>query len=258
MKKRSGVAVLQAALIGIWCGGAIPALAQGTEVHAFISNGVKGVIDELRPQAEKAIGHPLAIQFGTTTALKQRIEAGESFDVTILTTEAVADLVKSGQAAADSRVDLARSGIGMGMRAGAAKPDIGTAEALKQTLHRAKAVSFARDGASRVHLEQMFQGFGMAEEMKGKTMLESGSAASNNLVRDGKAEYVLTLVSEILPAAPGVVLVGALPEQVQSYVSFAGAASAKTANGTAARALLGFLKSAAAQPVYREKGMEPR
>lgn len=255
MKKRCGVAALQAALIGMWCG-AIPALAQGTEVHAFISNGVKGVIDELRPQAEKAIGHPLAIQFGTTTALKQRIEAGESFDVTILTTEAVTELVKSGKA--DSRVDLARSGIGMGMRAGAVKPDIRTAEALKQALHRAKAVSFARDGASRVHLEEMFQGFGMAEEMKGKTMLESGSAASNNLVRDGKAEYVLTLVSEILPAAPGVVLVGALPEEVQSYVSFAGAASAKTANGEAARGLLRFLKSAAAQPVYRAKGMEAR
>jgi molybdate transport system substrate-binding protein len=107
------------------------------------------------------------------------------------------------------------------MRAGAAKPNIGTPGALKQTLQKAKSISFASEGASRVYLEKMFDQFGIASEMKTKTVLTPSSVKSNELVRDGKAEYILTLVSEILPAAPGVELVGPLPGDVQSYVNFA-------------------------------------
>ena len=234
-----------------------PAAAQSQPVHVFISNGVKAVIDELRPQAEKAIGHPLAIDYGTTAALKARIESGAPFDAAILTSEAVADLLKEGKLDTATKADLARCGIGVGARVGAAKPDIRTPDALKEALLRAKSVAYAKDGASRVHLEHMFQQFGIAQEMKQKSLLEAGSARSNELVSEGKADLVLTLVSEILPAK-GVFLVGPLPAAVQSYVSFSFGTSSKSGNGAANLALERFLKSPASEAVFRAKGLEPR
>jgi len=226
-------------------------------LHVLVSNGVKTVIDEIRPQWEHAAGRPVALEFGTTAALKAKIAGGASFDATVLTSDAVADLVKDGKLAAASRAEIARCGIGVGMRAGAAKPDIHTADALKRTLRDAKSVTFAEAGASRTYLEKMFGQFGIAGDMKAKTVLTPSSVDSNKLVSDGKAQYILTLVSEILPAHD-VELVGPLPADVQSYVNFAAAISANTANAAPAKALVQFLKSAAAAPVYKAKGLEAR
>lgn len=244
-----------AAVLGVILQPVRPAFAQGDTIHVLVSNGVKAVVDELKPQAERAIGHPLSIEFGTTSGLKQKIEAGENFDATFLTSDAIADLVKSGKLAGSS--SLARCGIGMGARAGAPKPDIRTPEALKETLHKAKAITYAQDGASRVFIEKMMGGFGIADQMKAKTMLVPGSVKSNELVAAGKADYVLTLVSEILPA-PGVELIGPLPEQVQNYISFSAGVSAKAAHAESGKALVQFFKGPAAAAVYKAKGLEPR
>lgn len=256
MKRRSLVLAAVAAILGLFP--TRPAAGQQTPLHVFVSNGVKTVIDEIRPQWEHAAGRPLSFEFGTTAGLKAKLEAGADFDATVLTSEAIADLVKAGKVAAASRTEIARCGIGMGMRAGATKPDIRTPAALKQTLQNAKSVTFAEAGASRTYLNKMFQQFGIADEMKGKTVLTPSSVNSNELVRDGKAQYILTLVSEILPAAPGVALVGPLPADVQSYVNFAAGVSAKTAHAEAAQALVRFLKSPEAAPVFKAKGLETR
>ena len=259
MRKQSIRALLAAVSAGLCLCLAAPApTGQGAPIRVFVSNGVKTVIDELRPQWEKAAGHPVSFEFGTTASLKQRLEAGEAFDVAVLTSEAIADLVKNGKAAGASRVELARCGIGMGMRAGAAKPNIRTADALKQTLQKAQSVSYASEGASRAYLDKMFEQFGIADVMKVKTVLTPSSVKSNELVRDGKAEYILTLVSEILPAAPGVELVGPLPKEVQNYVSFAAGVSAKTSNAEAGNAMIQFLKSSTAASVFKAKGLEVR
>jgi molybdate transport system substrate-binding protein len=103
----------------------------------------------------------------------------------------------------------------------------------------------------------MFAQFGMADAMKAKTVLTPSSVNSNQLVSGGKAQYILTLVSEILPA-PGVDLVGPLPAEVQSYVNFAAGISAMPANAEARAALLKFLKSSAVAPVFKAKGLETR
>lgn len=261
MQRRLMAPALTALAAGLilWSGAALlRAAGEGAPVRVFVSNGVKTVIDDLRPQWEHAAGHPLSIEFGTAAALKQRIESGEAFDVAVLTAEAISDLVKGGKVAGASRVELARCGIGVGMRAGAVKPDIRTADALKRTLQKAKSVSFAQEGASRVYLDKMFDQFGIASEMKAKTVLTPSSIKSNELVRDGKAEYILTLVSEILPAAPGVELVGDLPTEVQSYVNFAAGVSAKTANAETGKSMIRFLKSPAAGQVFQAKGLETR
>ena len=259
MKKHDLATVFVTILAGLMlCSAPAMAADRDAPLRAFVSNGVKTVIDDLKPQWEHAAGGPVSIESGTTAALQQKIESGEPFDVAVLTSDAISDLVKVGKVARASRVELARSGIGMGMRTGAAKPKIGTSDELKRTLHDAKSVSFAEQGASRVYLDKIFDRFGIAGEMKAKTVLTPSSVKSNELVRDGKAEYILTLVSEILPAAPGVELVGPLPAEVQSYISFAAGVSPAAAHPEAGKAMVQFLKSPTAAAVFKAKGLETR
>jgi molybdate transport system substrate-binding protein len=177
--------------------------------------------------------------------------------VAIITVEMMDELVKSGKVAAQSRLDLARGGIGVGIRTGAPRPDINTPEAIKQALLKVKAVSYAQDGASRPAIEKMFASMGIAEQMKARTLLEQGSVRSAGRVAHGDADFVLTLTSEILPI-PGVELLGPLPEAYQGYVSFAAGVAAGAANPLKATALVKFLASPRNASVYQAKGLEPR
>lgn len=251
MKRRWIPAAIAVALIPL------PGAAQTAPLRVLASNGVKAAIEELQPRIERAAGRPLAIEWGTTAALRQKAASGEAFDVAVLTTEAIADLVKSGALAPDTRADLARSGIGVGVRAGAAKPGLRTAESVRQALRDARSITYAGDGASRPFLEAMFARFGIAESVKAKTTLTAGSGAATANVAEGRAELVFTLVSEIV-GVRGVDLAGALPAELQNYVSFAGAVGAKSAGAAGGRAMLKVLTGPDAAPVYRAKGMEPR
>ena len=233
------------------------ATAQTGAVRVIASNGVKAVIEELQPQCERALGRSLSIQWGSTTGLKQKIEAGEPFDLAVLTTEAIDALIQSGKVSASTRADIARCGVGVGIRSGAPKPDISTPEAMKKTLLNAKSITYAQDGASRVFVEKMEQTLGIAEQAKGKTILTTGSGPATANVAERKAEMVLTLASEILPVH-GIDLIGPLPGPLQGYVSFAAGTSSKAQNAEVAKAVIQFLKSAAAGPVYKAKGMEAR
>jgi molybdate transport system substrate-binding protein len=234
----------------------LPATAQNAPIRVFASNGVKAVIEELKPQCERAIGHPLTIQFASTTDLLKKIDAGEPFDLTMLTAEAIDQLIKSGRVASKA-VPLARSGVGVGIRTGAPKPEFGTPEAMKRTLLKAKSVTYAEDGASRGFVEKMEERLGIASEIKAKTILTHGSGAATANVADGKAEIVLTLASEILPVH-GIELAGPLPEALQGYINFAAGIGANAKNAEAAKAMIQFLTGPSAAPVYKAKGMEAR
>ena len=219
------------------------------------SNGVKGVIDELRAQCEKAVGRPLAIDFNTSASVKQRIQSGEAFDVAILTTEIIDDLIKSGKIAPAGRADLARSGIGFGIRAGVKKPDISTPEAVKRTLLSAKSITYVPDGASKVHIIKMLDDLGITNEMRSKTVLAKGADEATQSAADGKVELVLTLISEIVPTH-GLDLIGPFPAKYQNYVSFAAGISPSSKNVDAAKALITYLSSPAASPTFKSKGMD--
>jgi len=229
--------------------------AQTNGLRVMGSNGVKGVIDELRAQCEKAIGRPLAIDFNTSASVKQRIQSDESFDLAILTSEVIDELIKSGKIAAAGRAELARSGIGFGIRAGAKKPDISMPEAVKKTLLGAKSITYVPDGASKVHIEKMLDDLGIANDMKQKTVFAKGADEATRTAAEGKVELVLTLISEIVPT-PGLDLIGPFPAKYQNYVSFAAGISPKTKNVEAAKALIQFLTSPNASPTFKAKGME--
>lgn len=230
--------------------------AQPKEIHVLVSNGIRAVMEDVRPQAERTIGHPLAMDFNSSTALKQKIDAGDAFDVAIVTSDLMSELVKEGKIASGSSSGIARSGIGVGVRHGAAKPDIRTPEALKQTVLKAKSITFAQDGASAAFVVKMFEKFGIAEQVKSKAILEQGSTRAAARVADGSAELIFTLVSEILPA-PGVDLVGPLPAEVENYISMSAGVGSKAHEADASKALIKFLAGPGILATLKAKGMEP-
>jgi molybdate transport system substrate-binding protein len=239
-------------LAALW----MPLVSSGqTKIVVLSTNAVKSSLEKLLPQAEKAVGRPLAVQFSSTAALKERIAGGEVFDAAILSREALQDLTGQKKLAAGGE-EVARGGVGVGIRAGLPKPDIRTAEALKQMLLKAKSITYTVNGASRPFIDAMLQKLGIADAVKARTMLEPPGRAPE-LVGEGKAEVVLTLMSEILPVK-GVQLVSPLPAEFQNYVVLGAAASPTTKEAAAVRALVAFLKSPAAAMVYGEMGLEPR
>ena len=249
-----GAAALLAALA--WLGAAsAQSAAQSAPLRALSSNGVRAALDELVPQCERTVGRTLAIEFGTSASIRQRIAGGEAVDVAFVTSEVVAELAKGGHVTAASITPLGRAGIGIGIRAGARRYDIGTADAIKQALLTARSVSYAQDGASRVHIERMFERLGIAAEMKAKTLLEQGSVRAAAKVVDGDAELLLTLVSEILPVA-GMELLGPLPSEFQSYISFDAALGTHAVDAAAARAFVACIAAPAVAPTFAAKGIE--
>jgi molybdate transport system substrate-binding protein len=259
MSRRS-VAAIVATLGGLLCHATQPSAAQNTSqnraLRLLVSNGMKGSMEALQPQCEKAIGRSLAIQFGSTASLKKKIETGEPFDVTIITTEAISDLIKRGKLAAASRADVGRSELGIGIPAGAPKPDIRTSAALKQALLDTQSITYPQDGASRGSIENMFDRLGITDVVKPKIILAPGSGPATESVATGKAAMVITLFSEIVPVH-GVVILGPLPGEYQLQIRFAAAASAASKNVEAARAIVAFLSGPTAAPVLKAKGIDP-
>ena len=250
-----------AAAIAITIGGIIflfaeGAFAQAPTIRVLASNGVQGALNEIIPQCERAIGHPLSVEFGTTATLKPRIESGEAFDFTILTSEAIDALIKEGKVAADSRANTARVGIGIGIRAGAVKPDVSTPEALKKALLSAKSITYAAAGASRPPTDKMLDRMGIADALKSKTLLLPGAEETTAAVRDGKAEILITLISEIV-SAKGLELAGPLPKEFQTYIGFAAGVSPNAKSAEAAKAAVKYLTGPKAAAAYKAKGMEP-
>lgn len=231
-------------------------LAHAAQLRVLCSNGLRAVVEELRPEFERTSGHTLSIEFNSTATLKQRIEGGESFDVALLSTEAVDALIKAGKLTSSTRTELARSGIGVGFRKGAAKPDVHTAAALKEAMLHATSIAYTRDGASRPTVDKMFESLGIASTLQPKIKLMPAGTPAESVAR-GESEVVLTLISEIVPVK-GVELAGPLPADFQKYTSFAAATAIKTKNGDAGMALIGFVRGPAAARIYKANGMEPR
>ena len=231
--------------------------APSGNLHVLISDGMKAVIEEVTPQIEYAIGCRLDAQFNSSKNLRDKIRAGETFDAVILTSDVLDELAKQGKIATATRVEISRTGIGVGVRAGAPKPNISTPDALKQTLLNAKSISFNPTGASAAPTYRMFMQLGITDEMKAKLVLDKEAGRPQTNVAEGKVELVISLVPEI-KFFPGVDLVGPLPAELQSYVNFGGGVAAHAKNEVAAKALMEYLVSPAVAPVLKAKGMEPR
>jgi molybdate transport system substrate-binding protein len=228
---------------------------QAAEIKFLASNAIKSVLEELAPQFEKASGHKLAITFGSTGTLTAAIDKDTPFDVTVVGSSAIDDMIKQGKLVGPRR-DIVRSGIGVAYRKGAPKPDVSTSAALKAALVAAKAVSFNTQGLSGSHMLKVIEQMGVTAQVRPKVIVPAVSAAVD--VAKGLADLGMTQVSEILPhAAEGAELAGPLPADVQLYTAFAIALSAKAQQPDAAKALINFLAAPTVVPVLKAKGLEP-
>jgi molybdate transport system substrate-binding protein len=185
------------------------------------------------------------------------IEAGEAFDLAILTPEATTDLMKTGKIATGTAADLARTGIGFGIRAGAPKADVSTADAVKQMLLKAKSISVVKEGASRATVDRMFERLGIAAAVTSKTTLESGTEKAGESVAQGHSEVEIIPLSEI-PLVAGVQTLGPLPGDLQNFLHFQASVGANAKDAATAKKVIQFLTSAAAAPTYKAKGMEAK
>jgi molybdate transport system substrate-binding protein len=247
----SGILIVGVCLLALLARGTH---AQTTVLRVMISDGMKPVVEELTPQIEQATGSKLAAQFNSSKNLRDKILAGEPFDAAILTVGVLDDLRSKGKIGAACAA-ISRTGMGVGVRAGAAKPDIATPEALKKTLLAAKSISFNPTGASAVPTYNIFARLGITDAVKPKLVLDAEAGRPQKNVVDGKVELVISLIPEI-KFFPGVDLVGQIPDELQSYVDFAGCIAADPLEHDAALKLIDFVSSPAVLPVVRAKGME--
>ena len=229
--------------------------AEAAEVKVLCATAMRSVMNELGPRFERATGHKLVIQFDVVGALKRQIDAGERFDVAILTTPLIDDVVKNGKIAAGTRADVARSGLGVIVRTGAPKPDISSADAFKRALLNAKSISYAKEGATGIYLASLFERLGITEQMKPKTKFPPTGRGAQ-FVAEGETELMLSAISTFEPV-PGAELLGPLPPELQSYIGYSAGVGTAAKEAEAGKALINFLKAPAAVPVLKAKGMEP-
>jgi molybdate transport system substrate-binding protein len=224
-------------------------------MKGLFSNGVKAVVLDLLPEFERANGVTPVITWASTNMLMDEIRKGATGDLAILTDEAVDDLIRQGKMVAGSRVDLVRSAIGIAVRQGAPKPDIGSAAALKQALLSARTISYSKTGISGVYFPTVLQRLGVAEQVAAKVLIPPSGVPVGEVVAKGDAEIGVQQISELLPV-PGIEIVGPLPAELQKVTVFSAGMFVGGTDPQAAKAMVALLRSAAARPVYQRKGME--
>jgi len=234
------------------------AAAQSAEVRILTAGAFKPVVTALAPQFEKTTGHTLIIDNDTAGGLTKRIEAGEAFDVVFLPPTAMGTLTSKGFVATEGQANVARVGIGVAVKEGAPVPEIGTTDAFKTALQRAKAIAVIdpkAGGSSGIYLADLFQKWGMTDTLKAKMVLVPGGLVATRLLND-EADLALHQISEII-AVKGAKLVGPLPAEIQNFTVYRAGLAAKSTTRTPAVAFIELMQSPAAKAILQDKGMEP-
>jgi molybdate transport system substrate-binding protein len=228
--------------------------AKAAEIAVFATASLRQALEKLGPQFERASGHKLTYQLGTSAPLKRQIDAGAAFDLAILVPASLDALIKDGKVLAETRVDVARSAIGVAVKAGAAKPETATAEALRRTLLTAKSISYSGEGASGKYFTGLLEQLGVAAEVTPKLRpLPSGEAVAP--VAKGEIEMAVITLANIV-GVPGVEIAGLLPREMQHYTVYTAGVAANSQNAEAARALIALLMSPEATSAIEAAGME--
>ena len=230
----------------------VAARVDAAEIRVLSTVGMQPATPELFAQFESATGHKVVVTYGLAAVLKTKFQEGTPADVLILTAPLVEDLGKQGKIVPDSRKDVARSGVGIAVKAGAPKPDIATPDALKSAVLAAKSVGFSREGASGVAFARVLERLGIAEQVRAKYK-DTGTKAGEMLAA-GEIDLAAAQIPELL-AVRGIEVVGPLPAELQTVTIFSVALAVTAQDSAAARALIEFLASAQAAPVYKAKGL---
>jgi molybdate transport system substrate-binding protein len=230
------------------------------DVTVYSSIGVRSAAEELFRKFETRSSSRLTVTWGTAPMLVARIEAGERADVLILSRAGIDSLIKQGKIVPGSDVTLAGSGVAIAVKAGAARPDISTPEALKHTLVSAKSIAYSEPsagGASGVYFAKLLERMGIAQQMKQKTKHPPAGGFSAELLLTGEAELAVQQKPELLHVR-GVEIVGFLPSDLNLVTEFAAALMSGSKNVGTGKAVIDSLRSSEAAAVFRAKGLDPR
>jgi len=247
-------AILAAAIV---C--AMSPAARAADIKVISGGAFKQVLNALAAQYQTESGNKLDITYQTVGQHLALIRDGkEAFDVAVLTPEAIDGLAKEGKVVSGSRADLAKTGVGVVVKAGTPLPDISTVDAFKRTLLAAKSVAYIdpkAGGSSGIYVGRLLERLGIAEQVNAKAVLVQGGEVAAHVV-DGEAEIGIHQISEIL-AVKDAVLVGPLPAEIQNFTVYSAGVSATATDGATAAALVKFLSGSHALPIIKSKGMDP-
>ncbi len=218
-------------------------------------NGPRAAVRALCRQFGHEIGAAVDPVFDVNPQVIVRAEAGESFDVVVGNPPTIDTLIKCGKVAAGSRVDFGSAGLAVAVRSGAPKPDISTAQAFKGALLAARAVAFPAKGASGLHFVDLTERLGIGREMQDK-LKPMAAEDCVEVVARGEADMVVVVATRIVDV-PGVDVVGAIPEELQTKIGFAAGLSATPKKHEAAKALIQFFTTPAAAATLKANGVEP-
>jgi molybdate transport system substrate-binding protein len=242
--------------IEAWAGAAF---ARAAEIKVLSAGAVKDIVTDLSEAFRQETGHTVVLTTGTAGGIRQKVTAGDPADVVIVTDTVLAQLATAGLVVADSRADVARTGIGVAVREGAPLPDISTPEAFKRTILAAKSIVYldpASGATSGVYFAGVLQRLGIADAVKDKTVLWPGGFAAEAVAK-GQAALCVHQISEILPVK-GVTLVGPLPRDLQKVTTYSAALSTRAAAPAEARAFIAFVTRLSFKPKFAAAGLDYR
>jgi molybdate transport system substrate-binding protein len=229
--------------------------SNGGQLRVFTTRSIATVLATIGADVERRTGRKLDITTDVAIRMVRRIHEGEPFDLLVAAPAQIDELIRAGRIIPETRTDLARSGIGVAVRAGAPKPDVSSVDAFTRTLIAARSIAYLKEGQSGVYVAGVLERLGIAETIRSKLTLPETDIVSE-LVSRGEIELGIVVITQIL-TTEGVALAGPLPSDIQSYITFTGGISASSKSIDAARELIEVLKSPAAIGVMRSQGMEP-
>ncbi len=225
------------------------------DLQIIAGGGIAGPLTELARQFEGATGHKLVLRYGTTPELIRMATGGSPFDAAVTPREVFRDEAAKAKFVGGPTADIARAGLGVAVRAGAAKPDIATPEALKQALLRASSVATIPASAAGAQVLRLFERLDIAGPMQARIKALPGPAQMVEAVANGEAELGVFLINVL--TAPGLDVVGPVPAEINAEVFYIAAVAADSRKAEAATAFIAFLKTPAARAVIKARGMTP-
>lgn len=240
-----------ATAVGLFISGA----ASAAEIKVIASGATKEIINEILPAFEKNSSHKVAIEFTGTANIKKRIAAGETYDLVIVGAPEIDAFVQQGKIASGTRTDLMKSGVGVAVRSGASKPDIGSSGALKKTLLAAKSIGYS-SGPSGDHMVNLVERMGIADQVKPKMKQVPSGSRISTMIESGEAEIGFQQISELIHEN-GIDYIGPLPSEVQKITVYAAGLHTGAREPEAAKALVKALAAPDAATLIKAHGMEP-